>query len=121
MSRSTSARFCGSALGFDMRDFPDPRYDIYDHSISGIELRHFPYQIELTRLGNEIHGRFYVKHRDTGAEIEIAMFERLPFATTEQDAQIFLRDVLLRMIAHELDEALHFNGVRAFDPHRDGG
>lgn len=88
-----------------------------------MELRHFPWHMRIEVLISpfadelELHGTMHVPDRDTGADRTIHLFEIMS-AEQQVRPERIIRQILHRMVEHELDECLTFGGKRTFDPHR---
>lgn len=100
--------------------------------IQRVELRMFPIPLEMRvfqdwllgayEVNLEVSGR--VLERDSGRPTTILKFARVPYyiasGASDEARMTWLRDFLIEVVVHELDEALHLDSVRTFDPHAKG-
>lgn len=58
-------------------------------------------------------------HRDTGLPIRVYMRETLPpfYVIDVQRLMHWVYELVLKLLRHELDESLHLDGRRMFNPH----
>lgn len=84
-----------------------------------IEIRNYPVPLEVFYGGSWVDVRLLIRDRDTGAE-EPIQFRFNPPRSFESPAHM-VRDAIAWVLTHELEECLHVDGVRVFDPHRGSG
>lgn len=96
-------------------------YELLRAACARISFRHFPlldwvtpYQIDET-----VGLRFILNivERTTGEPRKFMHAMEVAGVEDEAEAVRRIRNTALRVLAHELDEALHLDGVRVFDPH----
>ena len=106
------------------------RKSAFDDLLARVELRNFPFPIRFEIEGVPSFERLFIEYRardrDTGEEVTIrhsrAVDSYVFHAAPEERFDLFvrfLREALLDVLRHELDEAMRADGVRLFDPHRD--
>lgn len=62
---------------------------------------------------------FTVPHRDSGKPFEVTFTEGTPHGLVGDPAaqSHYLRELLCKMVTHEVDESIWSNGARIFEPH----
>ncbi len=106
------------------------RAHLFVEMLNKVTLKNFPLPISVkAEVGIDtfiIHVAisYWAPDRDTGERIKIARQEAIrPVSLPTSDdpknpyALFWLRRTLREMMAHEIEEAFHFAGVRLYDPH----
>lgn len=85
---------------------------------------HFPLPLEVWALSNpgspddvELRAVMHAPNILGGERILVTVVDFPPPLATVADPARYLRTLLLRVLAHELDETLLVDGVKARDPH----
>lgn len=93
----------------------------FDRLLASIELKNFPYRVELERVRDQLIVTQRVKDRDDGSPKIVSM----PFTIPKRAwwlggaLQSWVHDCVKTAVLHELDEAFHVDGVRVRDPHKE--
>lgn len=103
---------------------PPPPDGFFDAKVAGaewIELRGFPcvVRVLVDRGRGLIMVRLPVRHRDTGAFAEISRTTWVGEECSTDPARLVshVRDEIIGILLHELDECLFAHGQRVRDPH----
>lgn len=98
-------------------------FEDFEAMIARIEIRNPPFTINVfaRRMGDPNRAmlviRTVVPDRDTGAE-KVVMHEHEVFVYSSFESLVArVRGALHKVAEHEMDEALHVDGKRRFDPH----
>jgi hypothetical protein len=113
------------------------RFDVveldYDHRrhvmafwrtiVSQIRMLNFPVRMRLDVRDDDpdpvLSCKLDLRDRTTGERIELDMVAALPsWIVDKAQALHIVRTHLINCMTHEIDEALHFDGTRVFDPHK---
>jgi hypothetical protein len=66
----------------------------------------------------EITVELRVRERTTGVSMSIEQSRTIDLPTTVGDVTQVIRELVVSLATHEVDESLHLQGARVFDPHK---